>query len=98
MTDAILYQRLGEGAAANILIFAVPLAVLAFMGIGSLISNAVRRWRLARRYDFGPNANALWADLDDHFDDYLANNPDIAAGLSRLRAAVRDEQRKGRQA
>jgi type II secretory pathway pseudopilin PulG len=33
--------------------------------------------------------------LDADLDEYLLDHPDIAAGFNRLRAAIRDEQRKG---
>jgi hypothetical protein len=94
MAAAILRERLIGGLSALSLIFGTTIAILLLIGIATLISNAVRRWRLARRYDFGPRGNATWAQVDEHFDEFLADNPDIQAGLIRLESAIR-KQKKG---
>lgn len=97
MANAVLVQRLIVSGAALVALFITTLLCLLVMAIGCAVGNAISRWRLARRYDYGPNANALWADLDAHLDDYVTADPELEAGFARLRAAVRDQQ-EGEQA
>jgi len=66
---------------------------------------AAARRRTAVKHDVGPDALRLLEDLDAHLDEHYARishlfeglgpPPSHAAGLARLRAAVRDEQQKG---
>ena len=61
----------------------------------------IRRARAAEpavRHDTGRDAPLYLDGLDAHLDQYLLDNPDVAAGFDRLRAAIRDEQQKGEQA
>ncbi|KOV86102.1 MULTISPECIES: hypothetical protein [unclassified Streptomyces] len=74
-------------AAATIAMFT---AVLACHGISALV-----RRRRARRDDLGPDR--LWEEVDAHLAEVIAADPQLAAGLDRLRTAVRNEQHKGDQ-
>ena len=60
----------------------------------SRIATAIRRWR-QRHYDYGPNANALFADIDQHLTQALAEDPELFAGLIRLQAAIDNPQEGG---
>jgi hypothetical protein len=95
--NAFADQRLLIGAAALALVFLVALSVAVLAILAMAAADAIRRIRIERRYDLGPRGNALWADLDAHLDEFLDDNPDIAAGLDRLRTAIRDEQPQGDQ-
>lgn len=48
------------------------------------------------QYD-GPDSLRLLEDLDEHFDLFIASDPELKARMERLWNAVRDEQNKGEQ-
>lgn len=48
------------------------------------------------QYD-GPDSLRLLEDLDEHFDLFVASDPELAARMEQLWNAVRDEQNKGEQ-
>jgi len=87
-------------SAAQVVIGGAVIAVAIFwtitVSVAVLIATAAiregARRRRARQHDTSPDALRLLEDLDDHLDDVLANDPDVAAGFARLDAAIRREQ------
>lgn len=48
--------------------------------------------RREQRHDVGPDALRLLQELDVHLDEYVAADPELAAGFDRLRDAIRDHR------
>lgn len=73
------------------------LSLTAVLFVVALVVVVVRwcRDRRDRRHDVGPDALRLLEELDGHLDAFAADDPEVQAGLARLRAAVRDEQQNG---
>jgi hypothetical protein len=49
-------------------------------------------------HDVGPDSLRLLEDLDAHLDNFVANDPEVKAGLARLHAAIHDERQEGESA
>lgn len=77
------------------------ITVLAFVGavvcwrMSLVLRRSLHRDQAADTVDVGPDALRLLEDLDAHLDEYVAADPELAAGFGRLRDAIRDEQQKG---
>lgn len=70
------------------------LAILAVM-VACLVIFAVWAaafWWRDRRHDVGADQLRLLRNLDKHLDRFVANDPEMKAGLARLAAAVDGEQ------
>lgn len=71
--------------------FLVVLAAVLFVAM----TVAVFRWWRARRHDVGADKLRLLRDLDKHLDRFVADDPEVKAGLARLDAAVQRERQEG---
>jgi len=92
IADAVNTGVVVIGGAVLAVAFLATLAVLILIAICAAIYSAIaRRWR-ARRHDVGPDALRLLEDLDKHLDAFALDDPEVAAGLARLHAAVRDDR------
>ncbi|MCG0066524.1 hypothetical protein L0F81_25120 [Streptomyces tricolor] len=85
-------QRIIGAAWAYGLLLAAIVTILTAVLVCSGISALACRWR-ARRDDFGPAGNRLWEEVDAHLEDVIAADPQLAAGLDRLNAAVRNQHK-----
>jgi len=110
MAHAVFVQRLVTGIAPLALLFCTVLGVLVFIAACALLARVVHRYRetdakqeqciastlpdqvpLKAVVDTAPGINL--ADLDECR--LLWDMPERHPGLDRLRAAIRDEQKKG---
>jgi hypothetical protein len=62
--------------------------------LGRLVFDAIARTYRAQHHDVGPDALRLLQELDVHLDQTAARDPELAAGLHRLHAAIH-EAREG---
>ncbi|MFL5910512.1 MAG: hypothetical protein ACJ768_08115 [Gaiellaceae bacterium] len=90
MEDVIPGQLFVPAAIFGFFVFWFMVVIL----IGAIVLGVVFWWR-DRRHDVGPDALRLLKDLDAHLDHFVANDPEVKAGIARLHAAMHDEQKGG---
>lgn len=59
--------------------------------VGRVLRRSLHRDRTA---DVGPDSLRLLQELDAHLDDYVAADPELAAGFDRLRDALREHRQQ----
>lgn len=57
-----------------------------------VLRRSLHRDQAADTVDVGPDALRLLEDLDAHLDEYVAADPELAAGFGRLRDAIREHR------
>lgn len=90
---------INESTVGGAVLLAVAFLAVGFVtGVVWIAACEISRRLKGRRHDVGPDQLRLLEELDAHPDDYVATDPELAAGFARLRAAIRNEQQKGEQA
>lgn len=85
------------GAVLLATVLLTAMATGALIAAACAVARAICRRVRARRQGLTVAEARLLDELDAHLDGYLADNPDIEAGLNRLRHAIHTEPSKGDQ-